>query len=73
MTEPASSAIHDIGFRHYAGPRLGRSWAFRSLAVDTFRGAFGIGRGAKAKVVPIRNQAADVRDARRSVALRVPE
>jgi len=44
--------IHDIGFRHYDGPRLGRGWIVRSLLVETFRGAFGLGRPAKAKIMP---------------------
>jgi ABC-2 type transport system permease protein len=44
--------IHDIGFRHYDGPRLGRGWIFRSLLVETLRGMFGIGRSSKSKVMP---------------------
>lgn len=47
-----AGVIHDIGFRHYDGPRLGRGWIVRSLLVETFRGAFGLGRPAKAKVMP---------------------
>jgi ABC-2 type transport system permease protein len=47
-----AGVIHDIGFRHYKGPRLGRGWIFRSLLVETFRGAFGFGRPAKAKIMP---------------------
>lgn len=46
------SVIHDIGFRHYDGPRLGRGWAFRSLLYETLRGAFGLGRPAKVKIMP---------------------
>lgn len=46
------SVIHDIGFRHYDGPRLGRGWAFRSLLLETLRGAFGLGRPAKVKIMP---------------------
>lgn len=46
------SVIHDIGFRHYEGPRLGRGWAFRSLLYETLRGSFGIGRPAKVKIMP---------------------
>lgn len=49
---PDASVIHDIGFRHYDGPRLGRGWAFRSLLLETLRGSFGLGRPAKAKVMP---------------------
>jgi ABC-2 type transport system permease protein len=47
------SVIHDIGFRHYDGPRLGRGWAFRSLLIETLRGAFGLGRPAKVKAMPM--------------------
>lgn len=50
--QETTGVIHDIGFRHYAGPRLGRGWIVRSLLVETFRGAFGFGRPAKAKVMP---------------------
>ena len=52
MTTPNDSVIHDIGFRHYDGPRLGRGWAFRSLLLETLRGAFGLGRPAKVKIMP---------------------
>ncbi len=45
-------AIYDIGYRGYAGARLGRAFAVRSLTVLTIRGAFGIGRGARSKIVP---------------------
>ncbi|NTV40557.1 MAG: ABC transporter permease [Demequinaceae bacterium] len=50
--QETAGVIHDIGFRHYDGPRLGRGWIVRSLLVETFRGAFGLGRPAKAKVMP---------------------
>ncbi len=46
-------AIHDIGFRHYDGPRLSRDWIFRSLVIETLRGAFGLGRPARAKAMPV--------------------
>ncbi len=49
---PSGGVIHDIGFRHYDGPRLGRGWIVRSLLVETFRGVFGFGRPAKAKIMP---------------------
>ncbi|MCB2413968.1 ABC transporter permease [Demequina sp. TTPB684] len=48
----SQTVIHDIGFRHYDGPRLGRGWIVRSLLVETFRGVFGFGRPAKAKIMP---------------------
>lgn len=44
--------IHDIGYRHYDGPRLGASYVRRSLFVDTARGAFGLGRSGRSKIVP---------------------
>jgi len=44
--------IHDIGFRHYDGVRYGRPWVRRSLFVETVRGIFGLGRPARAKVMP---------------------
>ncbi len=53
MTDTPAGAIHDIGFRRYEGPRLGRGWVFRSLMIDTIRGSFGLGRGASAKVIPV--------------------
>jgi ABC-2 type transport system permease protein len=49
---PAEDVIHDIGFRHYDGVRFGRGWIVRSLLVDTLRGVFGLGRPARAKVMP---------------------
>ena len=52
---PASGAgvIHDIGYRHYDGLRLGRAGIIRALGWHSLRSAFGIGRGAKAKIVPV--------------------
>jgi ABC-2 type transport system permease protein len=50
---PASGGvIHDIGYRKYAGQRLGRAQIVMALALQSLRGAFGIGRGAKAKIFP---------------------
>lgn len=49
---PTADVIHDIGFRHYDGARFGRGWVVRSLLVDTLRGAFGLGRPARSKVMP---------------------
>jgi ABC-2 type transport system permease protein len=45
--------IHDLGYRHYDGPRLGRAGIIRALSWHSLRSAFGIGRGAKAKIVPL--------------------
>jgi ABC-2 type transport system permease protein len=48
-----AGAIHDIGYRHYDGPRLGLGYIARSLAVQSLRGAFGLGRSARSKVMPL--------------------
>jgi len=45
--------IHDIGYRHYQGPRLGRGAIVRALYVDSLRGAYGFGRSARSKVTPM--------------------
>jgi ABC-2 type transport system permease protein len=45
--------IHDLGYRRYDGPRLGRSQIVAALAWHSFRSAFGFGRGAKAKIIPV--------------------
>lgn len=47
-----AGAIHDIGYRHYDGPRLGRRAVQRSLFLDSARGAYGLGRAGRTKVVP---------------------
>jgi len=52
--EPATTGvIHDLGYRRYDGPRLGRGHITAALAWHSFRAAFGFGRGAKAKIVPV--------------------
>jgi ABC-2 type transport system permease protein len=48
-----TGAIHDIGYRRYDGPRLGPAYAERSLAVSSLRGAFGLGRSTRSKVMPV--------------------
>ena len=58
MSEPGSApvhagTIHDIGYRHYDGPRFGASYIRRSLFVETLRGAYGLGRSARSKIVPL--------------------
>ena len=47
-----AGAIHDIGYRHYEGPRLGTAYIRRSLFVDTLRGAYGLGRSARSRIMP---------------------
>ncbi|MFS4091775.1 ABC transporter permease subunit [Streptomyces sp. AF1A] len=45
--------IHDIGYRGYDGPRLGRAYARRSLYSQSLRGSYGLGRSVKSKVLPM--------------------
>jgi ABC-2 type transport system permease protein len=45
--------IHDIGYRKYDGPRLGRWYLVRSLFSQSLRGAYGLGRPATSKVMPV--------------------
>lgn len=49
----ATDVIHNIGYRSYDGPRLGRGYARRSLYLQSLRGAYGLGRSAKSKVLPM--------------------
>jgi ABC-2 type transport system permease protein len=50
--ELAAGVIHDIGYRHYDGPRLGRWHAALAVYVHSLRGLYGIGRPARAKILP---------------------
>ncbi|MEU8265965.1 ABC transporter permease [Sphaerisporangium sp. NPDC049002] len=63
MSEPVSvpapgapptptGVIHDIGYRHYEGPRLGRGHALAALTLHSLRGIFGLGRTARGKIMP---------------------
>ena len=52
MSARETGAIHDIGYRRYDGPRLGTAYIARSLFVTSLRGAFGLGRSARSKVMP---------------------
>jgi ABC-2 type transport system permease protein len=47
------SVIHDIGYRHYDGPRLGRGYVIRSIFSHNLRAAYGLGRPTKAKIIPV--------------------
>ena len=53
MANPATGVIHDLGYRGYDGPRLGRVQIVRALTWHSFRSAWGIGRGVKGKIVPM--------------------
>jgi ABC-2 type transport system permease protein len=49
----AAGVIHDLGYRGYDGPRLGRGQIVKALTWHSFRSAFGIGRGLKGKIIPL--------------------
>lgn len=55
MTTEASttSVIHDIGYKPYTGPRLGRPHILRSLYWFSLRSAWGFGRGSRARIIPL--------------------
>jgi len=55
VSEPVQAAgvIYDLGYRGYDGPRLGRAQIVRALIWHSFRSSFGIGRGVKAKIIPV--------------------
>jgi ABC-2 type transport system permease protein len=56
LTPPSADSggvIHNIGYRRYDAIRLGRAQIVRALIWHSFRAAFGIGRGAKAKIFPV--------------------
>jgi ABC-2 type transport system permease protein len=49
----AAGQIYDLGYQHYNGTRQGRGYAFRTLFGYSFLTAFGVGRGDKARQLPI--------------------
>ncbi len=51
-TEQPQGVIHDIGYRHYDGPRLGRGAILTALFASSLGGVYGLGRSGKAKVLP---------------------
>jgi ABC-2 type transport system permease protein len=50
---PRLGVIHDIGYRPYAGPRLGELSVARSLFVTGLRNCYGLGRSTRSKVFPV--------------------
>jgi ABC-2 type transport system permease protein len=52
VSASTESVIHDLGYKSYDGPRLGRAAIVRALAWHSFRSAFGFGRSFKAKILP---------------------
>jgi ABC-2 type transport system permease protein len=51
MAERAG-VIHDLGYRHYTGPREGVGSIALTLYVTGLRYAFGLGRSGKSKILP---------------------
>ncbi|HET6626517.1 MAG TPA: ABC transporter permease [Nocardioidaceae bacterium] len=51
-TAPAG-VIHDIGYRPYAGPRLGERAVAWALFVTGLRNCFGLGRSGRSKILPM--------------------
>ena len=52
MIEP-SGEVFDLGYQHYEGPREGRMRARMALWTSGLRTAIGLGRGTRAKILPI--------------------
>ena len=52
MTEPRGE-VFDLGYQHYEGRREGRMRARKALWMNGVRTALGLGRGSRAKVLPI--------------------
>ena len=53
MSADATGVIHDLGYQRYRGDRYGRAAIVRALAGYSLRSAFGLGRGPRAKIVPV--------------------
>lgn len=51
--QPAGGVIYDRGYRRYEGVRQGRPQIVLALFWHSLRSSFGIGRGAKAKILPV--------------------
>lgn len=45
--------IHDLGYRHYDGPRGGRGQILRALLLESAKGAYGLGRATRSKIMPM--------------------
>jgi ABC-2 type transport system permease protein len=50
---PGQGVIHDLGYRHYDGPRLSRGHLTRALFLESAKGAYGLGRSVRSKVMPM--------------------
>ena len=52
MTERRGE-VFDLGYQHYKGPREGRMRARKALWMNGVRTALGLGRGSRAKILPV--------------------
>jgi ABC-2 type transport system permease protein len=53
LASSAGGSIYDLGYQGYHGSRVPRSGVAISLLWQTLRACYGIGRGARAKIVPL--------------------
>jgi ABC-2 type transport system permease protein len=53
MTEQRTGQVFDLGYQHYDGVREGRANARRAVFTNGVRSVLGIGRGARAKILPL--------------------
>jgi ABC-2 type transport system permease protein len=53
VSDRAAGSIYNLGYRRYDGPRFGRRYAVRVLALHRLRACFGVGRPLSSKVFPI--------------------
>jgi ABC-2 type transport system permease protein len=51
--EGPGGSIYDLGYRGYEGPRLGRRAAVTALLIHSVRTAYGLGRSARSKALPV--------------------
>lgn len=51
-TGTPTGTVFDIGYQHYDGPREGRNRARFSVYKDGLKNTLGLGRGARAKILP---------------------
>ena len=50
---PREAQVYDLGYQRYSGPREGRSRAWRAVFENGVRRVLGIGRGGRAKILPV--------------------
>jgi len=53
QTAAPAGYIHDLGYRPYAGPRLGAGPVARAFFVTGLRNTYGLGRSGRSKVLPM--------------------